>query len=126
MNDLVSPQQIRRHMQSKINLRDERIRGLEQQVAELKAEREDVSELKTSLITTVEMMHKERNKLTPKAKAWDDLEALMSSDKGPLLIGYSEYNGQSLVKYNGVFYGCNSVIEGVSNALESIRENNNA
>jgi hypothetical protein len=62
-----------------------------------------------------------KDDLRAKAKAWDDLEALMSSDKGPLLIGYSEYNGQSLVKYNGVFYGCNTITEGVSNALESIR-----
>ena len=63
----------------------------------------------------------ENSELKERAKAWDDLNELISSDKGPLLIGFAKYNDEPLIKYNDFYYECNSIIDGVSRALESIK-----
>ena len=59
--------------------------------------------------------------LTKRAKAWDDLETLLKSDKDMVSLGFAKYEGEPLVKYNGVFYGCSTIAEGVSRALASTK-----
>ena len=56
-----------------------------------------------------------------KSKAWDYLETLLKSDKDMVSLGFAKYESEPLVKYNGVFYGCSSIAEGVSRALESTK-----
>jgi len=90
----------------------------------VKADTFEILELKAELLKSMDLRYEltvENRELKEKSKAWDDLEALLKSDKDMVSLGFAKYEGEPLVKYNGVFYGCSTIAEGVSNALESIK-----
>ena len=93
----------------------------EQEVLRLKGELNYANNTIEGYREATELIAVSHEGFKEKAKAWDDLEALLKSDNDMVSLGFAKYEGEPLVKYNGVFYGCSTIAEGVSNALESIK-----
>lgn len=114
---MLSKEDLERHMQCKINLRDERIRVLEQQVEKLEAD-------KLELVSGIEEW---KHETITKAVAWDNLEALVDLMDANKFIEIDNWQLDLGTKLNGqVSYQFSerskNLKEAVSNALTAIKK----